>query len=163
MERIIASVRINKQDIAVRVLSVFKTGDGRKVAHVEALPVNGRQIEPFTNYSIGGPYQSSHANVRLEFLRGISRIAEPETQAPPPQKQPVIGIVRVNGTDVEVEVNNVYTTPHGERIAEVHARPVNGKQPAPFMNYSVSRGTPYTSTARIPASEIIGLSLAEGG
>lgn len=160
MERIIASVRINKQDIAVRVLSVFKTGDGRKVAHVEALPVNGREIAPFTNYSVGGPYQSNTANVRLEFLHGLSRVTEPAPQeTPAPAKRP-LGIVRVNGNDVTVEVTEVYTGVHGERLATVRALPEDGRRITPFLNCS-TRGNPYTDTGRVPADEIRGLSLVD--
>jgi len=157
-QRVIASVRMNGGDIAVEVLKVFRTGDGRRVVEVEALPVNGKKIQPFTHYSIGGGYQSSTANIRLEYLRGISRVDELPAQAPE-QKKPVVGIVRMNGADIPVEVKEVYTGAHGERIATVEALPVNGIKPAPFQNYSLSRGNPHTSTIRIPASEVIGLSL----
>lgn len=159
-KQVIASVRMNGQDIAVRVVKVFRTGDGRKVALVEALPVNGKTIEPFTSYSIGGPSRSCQANVRVEFLHGLSRVEE-QPAPQPVQLQPVVGIVKVNGADIPVEVKEVYTSARGERIATVEALPVNGQKPAPFLNYSVSRGTPYTSTTRIPVSEVIGLSLAK--
>lgn len=157
-KRVIASVRMNGGDIAVEVLKVWRAGDGHRVAEVEALPVRGRKIQPFTHYSIGGPYQSNAANIRLQFLRGISRVdIQPEPE--PEQTKAVVGIVRMNGADIPVEVKEVYTSAHGERIATVEALPVNGIKPAPFMNYSLSRGNPHTSTTRIPASEVIGLSL----
>lgn len=162
MTQVIASVRINRQDIAVKVLSVFKTGDGRKVAHVEALPVNGREIAPFTNYSVGGPYQSNSANIRIEYLVGISRVEEPTPQeipAPAPTKRQ-LGIVRVNGNDVTVEVTEVYTGVHGERLATVRALPEDGRRITPFLNCS-TRGYPYTDTGRVPADEIRGLSLVD--
>ena len=164
-ERVLAMVRIDRQDVTVRILSVFKTGDGRKVASVEALPVNGRQIKPFTQYSIGGPSQSSQANIRLEYLRGISRVTEQEpAPAPKPEpKKPVLGTIRINGRDVEVEVYEVYTTVHGERVAGIRTREVDGKRPKLFINYSNGRYNPYTDSARIPVSEIKGLAMVEEG
>jgi len=161
MEQVIASVRVNKQDIAVKVLNVFKTGDGRKVAVVKALPVNGKAITPFTEYTMGGPCQSDTANIRLEFLRGIARVNEPAPQKPPTPKPQVLGTVRVNGADVTVEVTEIYTGVHGARLASVRALPINGKAIYPFINYSLSRGNPTTDTARIPADEIRGLSLVD--
>ena len=162
MEQVIASVRVNKQDIAVKVLNVFKTGDGRKVAVVKALPVNGREITPFTQYTMGGPCQSNTANVRLEYLKGISRVNELPNQAPAPKAKP-LAILPVDGRDVDVEVVEVYKTIHGERIATVRALPVNGKPIYPFMNYSLSRGNPTTDTARVPVDQLRGLSLVEAG
>jgi len=160
METVLAIVRLNKQDVTVKVLSVFKTGDGRRVATVEALPVNGREIAPFTSYSAGGPYQSNTARVRVEFLRGLSRVKEPVDLQPPAPKNNPVGITRINGADVEIEITEVYITHHGEKIATVRALPVNGKRITPFLNTS-SRGNPYTDTGRIPADEIRGLSLVD--
>lgn len=160
MEEIQAFVRIDRQDVKVRILKTFQAGKW-KIASVEALPVNGRQIHPFTQYSIGGPSQSATANVRLDFLRGISRVTDPEPEPKPEPKKPAIGYLRINGQDVEVEVYEVYTTTHGERIAGIRAREVNGKRPTPFMNYSSERGNPMTDTARVPVTSIIGLSLAD--
>ena len=162
MEKVIAMVRVNKQDIPVKVLNVFKTGDGRKVAIVKALPVNGREITPFTQYTMGGPCQSNTANIRLEFLKGISRVTEEPKPAPAPRAKPV-AILPIDGRDVDVEVIEVYKTTHGERIATVRALPVNGKPVYPFMNYSLSRGNPTTDTARVPVDQLRGLSLVEAG
>lgn len=162
MEKVIAMVRVNKQDVPVRIVSTFTTGDGRKVAHVEALPVNGRKITPFTQYTMGGPCESNTANIRLEYLKGISRVTEEPKPAPAPRAKPV-AILPIDGRDVDVEVIEVYKTTHGERIATVRALPINGKQIYPFMNYSLSRGTPTTDTARVPVDQLRGLSLVEAG
>lgn len=165
MERVIASVRINRNtDIAVEVKSVFKTGDGRRVAVVEALPVNGLQIKPFTDYSIGGPSQSATANIRLEFLHGLSRVKElPPQNRPPAAKKATVALVDVGGKDYQVEVIDTYQTPHGERIATVRALPINGKQVTPFFNLSIDRGNAKTDTIRIPLADLRGLSLVDLG
>jgi len=75
MTRIIAFVRIQNQKVAVEIINVFTTGDGRRIASVEALPVNGKTIRPFAQYSIGGPSQSSDARIPVVFLTEIG-IAE---------------------------------------------------------------------------------------
>ena len=71
MTRTIAFVRIQNQKVAVEIINVFTTGDGRRIASVEALPVNGKTIRPFTQYSIGGPSQSSEARIPVAFLTDI--------------------------------------------------------------------------------------------
>ena len=162
MTRVIASVRVNRSDVIVEVTNIFRTGDGRKVAIVKALPVNGREITPFTQYTMGGPCQSNTANIRLEYLKGISRVNELPNQAPAPRAKP-LAILPIDGRDVDVEVIEVYKTTHGERIATVRALPVNGKPVYPFMNYSLSRGNPTTDTARVPVDQLRGLSLVEAG
>jgi hypothetical protein len=115
---------------------------------------------------MGGPCESNTANIRLEYLRGISRVTEepkPEPTPKPEPKKPVIGTIRINGRDIEVEVFEVYTTVHGERVAGVRTREIEGKRPKLFINYSNGRYNPYTDQARIPVSEIKGLSLVEAG
>ena len=71
MKRIIAFVTTQNQEVAVEIINVFTTGDGRTIASVEALPVNGKTIHPFTEYSMGGPVESSTARIPVVFLTDI--------------------------------------------------------------------------------------------
>jgi len=71
MVRIYASVRENDQDYDVEILNVFTAGDGRQIASVEALPVNGRRVSPFDNYSDRGPSTSSTTRIPTAFLKNI--------------------------------------------------------------------------------------------
>ena len=159
--KVIAYVRLNGTDVAVEVKSVFKSGDGRKVAVVEALPVNGKNIQPFTNYSIGGPYQSSAANIRLDFLTGISRVEEAPKPQPPAADNQVIAYVEENGKDVAVQVLNVYKGVWGERIATVRALPEQGRMIAPFTDYSSDRGPATARTTRVQVARLKGLSIID--
>lgn len=59
-------------EIAVKIINAFTTPDGRRIAIVEALPVDGKTIRPFTENSHGGPYQSSTAQIRVDFLKDVS-------------------------------------------------------------------------------------------
>jgi len=77
MTRIIAFVNIQDQKIAVEVNDIFQSGDGRRIASVTALPVNGKTIRPFTQYSIGGPSQSSDARIPVAFLTDIGFAGRP--------------------------------------------------------------------------------------
>jgi len=159
--KVIAYVRLNGTDIAVEIKSVFKSGDGRKIAVVEALPVNGKQIEPFTSYSIGGGYQSDTANIRLDLLKGISRVEEIPQPQPQPSNDKVIAILAEGGKDVAVQVLAVYTGIHGEKIAEVKALPIQGRKIAPFTDYSSDRGPAITNITRVQVDKLKGLSLAK--
>ena len=76
MTRIIAFVMIQNQKVAVEIVNVFKTGDGRTIASVEALPVNGKTIHPFTQYTHGGPCQSSDARISIAALKNIAIAVE---------------------------------------------------------------------------------------
>ena len=58
-------------EVAVEIIAVFTTRDGRKLATVEALPVDGKIIRPFAENSHGGPCQSSTALIRVDFLKNI--------------------------------------------------------------------------------------------
>lgn len=156
---IVAYVRVNDADIAVEIKSVFKSGDGRKIAVVEALPVSGKKVQPFTNYSVGGPYQSDTANIPLDLLKGISRVEE--TPQPQPSNDKVIAIFDDGGTDVVVQVLAVYKGIYGEKIAEVKALPVQGRKVAPFTDYSSDRGPAFTSVTRVQVDKLKGLSLAK--
>lgn len=69
MKRIFAIVTTQNQEFTVEVVNVFKTGDGRQIATVEALPVNGKKIRPFTEYSMGGPVESSSARIPVAFVK----------------------------------------------------------------------------------------------
>ena len=63
-------------DFAVEILDVFITGDDRKIAVVEALPIDGKEIHPFTTYSHGGPSQSSTARVPVTSLKDVAIAVE---------------------------------------------------------------------------------------
>jgi hypothetical protein len=78
MTRIIAFVMIQNQKVAVEIVNVFKTGDGRQIATVEALPVNGKKIRPFTEYSMGGPVESSSARIPVAFVKILEFEPVPE-------------------------------------------------------------------------------------
>ena len=78
MTRIIAFVMIQNQKVAVEIVNVFKTGDGRTIASVEALPVNGKTIHPFTEYSMGGPVESSTARIPVAFVKILEFEPVPE-------------------------------------------------------------------------------------
>lgn len=166
-KRVLASVRLSGQEYAVEVKHVFYTGDRRKVAHVEALPVNGKPIQPFNNYSIGGGYNTATANIRVEFLHGVHEVDTTPAPAPIPQVAPVVTPEVIayaeaeDGRNVAVKVLNVYQDAAGERIAEVRALPVDGRPIRPFMNYSSERGTPWTDTIRTQLENLKGLNLAE--
>jgi hypothetical protein len=69
MKGIIALVTTRNQDVIVEIINVFKAGDGRQIATVEALPVNGKKIRPFTEYSMGGPVESSSIRIQLAFVK----------------------------------------------------------------------------------------------
>lgn len=77
---IIATVTIStmtgNHDFPVEVIDAFKTSDGRRIAVVKALPVNGKEIEPFTKISHGGPYQSSTENIGVEYLKNVAVAVE---------------------------------------------------------------------------------------
>jgi len=55
-------------EIAVEVVDAFTAGDGRKIAVVEAL--NGKK--PFTEYTMGGPCQTSTTHVAAHLLKNIA-------------------------------------------------------------------------------------------
>lgn len=78
MTRIIAIVRTQNQEVTVEVVNIFKTGDGRRIATVEALPVNGKTIRPFTEYSMGGPVDSSSARIPVAFVKILEFALVPE-------------------------------------------------------------------------------------
>jgi hypothetical protein len=64
------------QDFTVEIINVFTTGDGRKIATVEALPIDGKEIRPFTQYTHGGPCQSSDARIPVAALKNIAIAVE---------------------------------------------------------------------------------------
>lgn len=64
---IIANIPHNGTQLTVEILSVFTTGDGRKLAAVRALAG-----QPFTTWTHGGPADSSSANVRADRLSDIA-------------------------------------------------------------------------------------------
>ena len=68
---IIAQVPVKGTWINVRVLDVFKSSRGR-VAYVKALPVNGRQTEPFCSWTHGGWAYSSTGSVPIAVLRNVA-------------------------------------------------------------------------------------------
>ena len=73
MTRVIACVRVGRSDVTVEVTKVFKTRDGRRVAVIKALPVNGQPIYPFMNCSIlKGTPTTDTTSVLLDQLRGLS-------------------------------------------------------------------------------------------
>ena len=78
MTRIIAFVRIQNQKVAVEIVNVFTAGDGRRIASVEALPVNGKKIRPFTEYSMGGPVESSSTRIPVAFVKILEFESVPE-------------------------------------------------------------------------------------
>ncbi len=78
MKRIIAFVMIHNRKVIVEVTGVFKTSDGRKIASVNALPVNGKNIRPFTEYSMGGPVESSTTQIPVVFVNVLGIELEPE-------------------------------------------------------------------------------------
>lgn len=159
--KVIAYVRENGDDVKVEILNVFTTGDGRKIATVEALPVNGKQIQPFTQYSIGGPSQSNSASIPLDLLKGISRVEEAPQPLPPANHDKVIAILEEGGKDIVVQVLAIYTGIWGEKIAEVKALTVQGRKVAPFTDYSSDRGPATATTTRVQVDKLKGLSLAK--
>jgi len=78
MKGLIAIVTIRNQEVAVKVVNVFTTGDGRQVATVEALPVNGKHLRPFTEYSMGGPVESSSTRIPVAFVKILEFEPVPE-------------------------------------------------------------------------------------
>lgn len=166
-KKVLASVRLHGTDYTVEIKHVFYTGDGRKVAHVEALPINGRPVQPFDHYSIGGGYSTATANIRPDFLHGIHEVDTTPAPAQVPQVAPVVKpeviayAAAQDGRDVAVKVLSVYQDAAGEKIAEIRALPVDGKPIRPFMNYSSERGTPWTDTIRTQLENLKGLNLAE--
>jgi len=71
---IIATLRTNNRNYTIEVIDAFATGDGRRIAAVAALPVDGKPIRPFTEITHGGPCQSSTARIPATFLSNISEI-----------------------------------------------------------------------------------------
>jgi len=57
--------------IAVKITGVFVTADGRKLARVQALPVEGIQIAPFTKFTHGGPCNETAALVPVQCLVNV--------------------------------------------------------------------------------------------
>jgi hypothetical protein len=76
MKRIIAFVTTQNQEVTVEVVNIFTTGDGRQIATVEALPIDGKEIRPFTQYTHGGPCQSSDARISIAALKNIAIAVE---------------------------------------------------------------------------------------
>ncbi len=68
---ITASVKVQSVMITVKITGIFITADGRKLARVQALPVEGVQIAPFTSYTHGGPCNESAALVPVQRLENI--------------------------------------------------------------------------------------------
>lgn len=58
-------------DYTVEIINVFTAGDGRKIAVVETLPVDGLIPQPFTTYTMGGPCQTSTAQIPVDFLKNV--------------------------------------------------------------------------------------------
>ena len=75
MKRIIASVMTNNHQVAVEIMNVFTGSAGRRIASIKALPVNGKGIQPFTEYTMGGPCQTSDTRIPVVFLKNI-QVAE---------------------------------------------------------------------------------------
>ena len=78
MKRIIAIVTTQNQEVTVEVVNIFQTGDGRQIATVEALPIDGKEIRPFTEYSMGGPVESSSARIPVAFVKVLEFQLVPE-------------------------------------------------------------------------------------
>jgi len=78
MKGLIAFVTTNNQEVAVKVVNVFTTGDGRRIATVEALPVDGKNLRPFTEYSMGGPVESSSTRIPVAFVKILEFEPVPE-------------------------------------------------------------------------------------
>jgi len=78
MKGLTAIVVIKNELYAVKIDNVFTTGDGRQIATVEALPVNGKKIRPFTEYSMGGPVESSTARIPVAFVKIMEFEPAPE-------------------------------------------------------------------------------------
>ena len=78
MKRIIAFVTTQNQEVAVEIINVFTTGDGRQIATVEALPVDGKNLRPFTEYSMGGPVESSSTRIPVAFVKILEFESVPE-------------------------------------------------------------------------------------
>lgn len=70
--RITISTMTGKADFAVEIINVMTASDGRKIAVVEALPVNGNIIRPFTEYTHGGPCPTSTASVSVDCLKDVA-------------------------------------------------------------------------------------------
>jgi hypothetical protein len=77
---ITATVTINTltgvHAFTVEITDVFTTGDGRKIAAVEALPIDGKTIRPFTESSHGGSCQTSTALIPIAFLKQVGIAVE---------------------------------------------------------------------------------------
>lgn len=66
------STMTGKAAFSVEIINVLTTSDGRKIAEVEALPINGETVRPFTEYTHGGPCQVSTAFVPVDRLENIA-------------------------------------------------------------------------------------------
>lgn len=83
---ITATVKIStptgQAEIAVQVNDVITTGDGRVLACVAALPVDGRRIRPFCQVTHGGPCQTDQLRIPAPFLHNVSISIDAELPAP---------------------------------------------------------------------------------
>lgn len=68
---IIAQIPHNGTTITIEVLSVFTTGDGRKLASVRALTGH-----PFTEWTHGGPADTDTRRVRVDLLANVALSVE---------------------------------------------------------------------------------------
>ncbi len=75
MTRILADLSVTTpvgvRVFRVEITSIFRTSDGRRIASVSALPIDGHQVEPFCIFTHGGPMQTSHTQIALPHLFNI--------------------------------------------------------------------------------------------
>lgn len=72
---ILAEIPHNGQLLKVRVIDAITTGDGRKLAVIQAM--SGK---PFTSYTMGGPADSDVTNIPTCALRNVQAVSDPQPQ-----------------------------------------------------------------------------------